>query len=228
MLVYGFKLNRQQGKQPKVKQAFEDAKKLLEASKKNYTSDHHHNWLGLSITETKVKEYTDQMVRFLDKINVQIDTRSGQSERLNDFAYSIPEKYRGNKNFGDNYEKSWDKKCKGWVCDNFYSSKSSRGERAHSLLHELTHLAIATHDYGLTSGGALIRTDNEPNAKTTKEFYGADYCQELKINYPDAACKNAENWAYYFLAYRNGMNWSDEDQKYLSVSDCKKYRGKRF
>lgn len=224
-ILMGFMLTRVGGYKKQAKTASVDVQKLLENAHSHYDDSHRKTWLGQGIAKDKVQEYTDRMIDFLTKIEVTVDWEPNDR---GSFAFSRPFKYHGNKRFGEEW--TWGGKCKVWVQKNFFSDLTSRGERAMSVLHELTHYALATYDYGYL-GTNLRRTDNldeSQRSQVTKEFYGGDYCTELASDHPEIAYKNAENWGYYFCSYHNGLGWDSKDQKYLTASECEKIRGQRF
>ena len=218
MLVYGFKLGKlQQDKQPAVKQAFDDAVALIEKAQGGFQQGHLKKWVGGQADKKDADTAAGQMAAMIGSVNVVVDTASPEGAGANSFAFCNAENFRGNKNPFDDCSKSWTGPAKIFVGPNFFSDKVSRGERAQSLLHEFTHLAFATTDEKFGTG-----------AMNGKECYGADYCVELANSEPTKARRNADNWGFYFAAYRDKLGWSGDDGKYLEPDECAKVRGKRF
>lgn len=212
---FNFLLGSDTGKKDILNRAADDVAKLLAAAA-TYDPFHHTKWLGNLISAEDVKAYTGRMIKFITEVQTTFGTGSSEGAGGGSFAFCDAEKYRGKVAFGTDYSSTWKKQCiivMGW---NFFSPKVYRGERALTLIHEVTHLALATTDEKLArSSGPEV------------DCYGSDYCLELVTTAADRAKKNAENWAYYFAAYRDGLGWSAEDAKYLAPDECAAIRGKR-
>jgi len=205
--------------------AGKDVEELLERAAKGVNlSNHRKDWLGPAITDEDVQLYTDRLLsEFLGKVTVTVKKSNLWAKES--FAATRPFEYRGDKRFGEEWV--YDAKCNVYVGERFFSDDVSRGERAQSILHELTHLALATYDWGL-SGDKLVRIDKKDHPECSKAYYGADRCAELISKDSNKACTNAENWGFYFLAYRIGLGWTNDEQLYLTSKSCKEIRGKRW
>ncbi len=81
--------------------------------------------------------------------------------------------------------------------DGFRDAKYSWGEKVRSLLHEFTHVAIATQD--------LKYKD--------KDAYGEKQCLAFAQGDSEKAYKNADNWAYYLGSYSGSTQFSNKDWK---------------
>ena len=190
--------------------AVEDAQSLLDAaSGGGYNALAHTKWLGSGISPTDVQTYTTRMGLLAAGVLFTL----GYQNNPDSFAWCNADKYRGSQEFGAEYP--YAPQCTMMFCTNFFSDKVSRGERAQTLLHELTHLALASTDEKVTVGGKEV------------DAYG-DLCATLLSQAPERAKKNADNWGFYFAAYRSGLGWSEKDSMYLEVEEIAAARGKRF
>jgi hypothetical protein len=214
-IKYGYKLGTLlKDKQPVVKRAFDAVGELLgqAVTPSPYFRGY---WLGNSISAANTLTYTQWIVSFLSRVVVKVEFGSPEGAGAQSFAYCDSQKYRGQQQFGSNYSNTLTAPCTIMVGPKFFSNESSRGERAGTLLHELTHLVLATTDEKLTIGGH------------EEECYGADYCRKLVLQDSDKAQRNAENWGYYFTAYHVLLGWPADDTKYLTALSGEHIRGKR-
>lgn len=199
-------------KRDMVTRAADDLTKLLEAAQ-TLQPLYHSKWLGSAISAEDVRTYTGRMAQFVSDVLTTLGTASAEGVGGGSFAYCNAEKYRGVQSFGAAY--AYGPQCTMLLGPNFFHDKVSRGERAQTLLHELTHLALATTDEKVTVSGK------------DEDAYG-DYCLELLRLAPDRAKRNADNWGFYFTAYRGGLGWSEQEAMYLEADEISAVRGKRF
>ncbi len=233
VLKFAFKIRGSMyaNKRPLVTQAYGDLSSLLQQANLHYSGLHHQKWLGGQVSEGDVKTYTQRMVDFVNGVDITVEAASPSGGGLGSmggagaysYAYCDAVKYRGQRLFGEDYASQWKTTCQLNVGPNFFESSVSRGERAQSLLHELTHLALATTDEKVS-----VKVSKHTEERADVDCYGADYCAKLVKKNPTSASRNAENWGYYFTAYRTNLAWAGGDDKYLEPAECKEARGKRF